>query len=112
MSARAAAPLLVLLAGTAAADGARDAATCAALWEGYARQAARSAHLDGAAEARADAQFWTDRAVALGADPETLAAGIAREAPDMRLMVEAAIAGDRQSADLLERALARCDRPR
>ncbi|WP_306133143.1 hypothetical protein [Roseivivax marinus] len=84
----------------------RDAADCAAFWEGYARYADISAYLDGAADARADAERFRAEA-----DPDD-AGRIHRDARDWVLRLDAMIRGnDAQSTEVFERTAARCGRP-
>ena len=102
--------LALLAAGSASASVEEsEAARCAALWSGYAAYAEVSAYLD-IGDAEAEAAKWRGRAVAETGDAAAVDAYIARETRARALMLDAYVYGsDRQSREVFERAMARCE---
>lgn len=102
--------LLLALPVHAATDPLYPAAPCAAYWLAFDDYAQTSTFLDRDPSDRDRAAAFRAAAIRLNeGDAATVDATIARERPDMALMIEAAIYGDRISDRLQRRLLQTCN---
>lgn len=89
--------------------GAYPAAKCAAFWLGWTDAARRLNYLREDPGDAVLAENFRKAALDEGADAAVLDAYLRRDRRDMRLMIEAAIFGDRSSSDIQDRLMKTCD---